>query len=398
MKHTRINAATMGQMNRNMIFKLIQKTPSITRREISKLTGLDPSTVTRITTKLMDEGFVKEEGEKVTNQPGRKGISLFPIKDAAVSIVIKIGIENTIFGLGYLDKTLEIIEEIPTIRQSDMFLTVCVEKLNDILNKYSKDKNIIGISFSIPGIVEPNEGKIITAPHLNWNDVKLKSTIEENIERKDLFIIMTNEARLSLLSEIFFNRLVKNLQSIVYIFISQGVGGALYLNGKIYEGATNSSGEIGHMTISETGALCHCGNRGCWETFVSIDSVVTSYELSNNSLSGSNYKEKYANLLKRTEQNDINAKKILNIMVHNLAIGISNVVNIINPHAIVIGGIGEKIPENYIDQLQVEVQHSSLAFAGKQIKIMKAKIDIDRACLYGCTITAMEKFTDIVTI
>ena len=125
---------------------------------------------------------------------------------------------------------------------------------------------------------------------------------------------------------------------------------------------------------------------------------MTSYELSNNALSGNNYKEKYATLLIRAEQNDLYAKKVLSIMIHNLAVGISNIVNIINPQAIVIGGIGEKIPENYIEQLQVEVQHLSLVFAGQKVKIMKANIDIDRACLYGCTITAMERFTDIVTI
>ncbi len=388
----------MGQMNRNLIFKLIQKTPSISRRDISKLTGLDPSTITRITTKLINKGFVKENGEKVTNQPGRKGISLYPVKEAAVSLVIKIGIENTIFGLGYLDKTLEIIEEIPTIRQSDLFLLTCIEKIKNILNEYSRGKNIIGISFSIPGIVNPEKGIVLTAPHLNWNNVKLKEAIEKEIDEKDLFVLLTNEARLSLLAENYFNKEIKNLQSLVYIFISQGVGGALFLNGKIYDGATNSSGEIGHMTISENGSLCHCGNRGCWETFVSIDSVVTSYELSNNALSGNNYKEKYATLLIRAEQNDLYAKKVLSIMIHNLAVGISNIVNIINPQAIVIGGIGEKIPENYIEQLQVEVQHLSLVFAGQKVKIMKANIDIDRACLYGCTITAMERFTDIVTI
>ncbi|MEM0054371.1 MAG: ROK family protein, partial [Nitrososphaeria archaeon] len=162
--------------------------------------------------------------------------------------------------------------------------------------------------------------------------------VKERLRDIDIPIYLDNEAKLSLMAEMYFNEEIDDFKDGVYIYLSQGVGGALLINGHIFLGTSFTAGEIGHMSIYADGPTCHCGNNGCWEEYTSIDTVVRKYESIGKTLEGKNFKEKFEKLISKSEK-DKAAKDVLNDMMHYLAVGITNLTNIINPQFVMIGGM-----------------------------------------------------------
>jgi len=384
-----INSESMGRSNRLAILNLIRRYPGISRRDLVEMTGLNPSTVTNIVFDLMKSGFVEEGGKNTTNKPGKRRVNLLPAKSAACAILIKIGVENTQIGLGYLNNDFERIDEFSTPSAPDEFLEEVGKRIDKIL-KYSKNR-ISEISISVPGIVDKNEISMKILPHLGWKEIKIKEEIERFTGEKHIPIYLENEAKLSLMAEMYFNDDIQKMVNGAYIYISQGVGGALLINGEIFLGTSFTAGEIGHMSINADGPACHCGNSGCWEEYISIDTVVQKYN-SQGQLKGSNFKSQFEDLIFRSEHDRV-ADEVLNEMMHYLSIGIVNIVNILNPQFVMIGGMGEKIPKRYVQIVRNEVNKKALGSATKDLLILTSSMDMIQSALIGCTLMAMNEFS-----
>ena len=392
-----LNSESMGRSNRLTILNLIRKYPGISRKRLVKITGLNPSTITKIVFELMEKKFVEEGGKGVKNGPGRKTVNLFPSKGAATSIIAKIGVESTQIGLGYLDNTFRCIYDFKTSEDFESFFNIFSQKTLSLYKMERLRNNVVALSISVPGIVNKDKAEMRIVPHLGWNDIRLGEKLKERILNFDLPILLENEAKLSLMAEMYFNELLDGLKNGVYIYISQGVGGALLVNGKIFHGASFTAGEVGHMSIYADGPICYCGNKGCWEEYISIDTVVKTYERSGKMLKGSSFKDKFQVLITKSEH-DEHARNILLNMMHYLSVGITNLVNILNPEFVMIGGMGEKIPNDYVQIVRDEVKNKALESATENLLIMRSSMDMVNSALEGCTLMAANEFSEKVII
>ncbi|HEU23671.1 ROK family transcriptional regulator [Athalassotoga sp.] len=383
-----MNSESMGRSNRLAILDLIRKYPGISRRDLVEMTGLNPSTVTNIVFDLMESNFVEEGGKNASNKPGKRRVNLLPAKNAANAILIKMGVENTQIGIGYLNNDFEKIDEFSTPSSADAFLKEIGRRIAKILKNSEKIK---GISISVPGIVDKQDISMKILPHLGWKDIKVKDEMEKILGKINIPIYIENEAKLSLMAEMYFNDAIQKMVNGVYIYISQGVGGALLINGEIFLGTSFTAGEIGHMSIDADGPKCHCGNNGCWEEYISIDTVVQKYN-SQKQLKGSNFKSQFEDLIAKSER-DRFADEVLNEMMHYLSVGIVNIVNILNPQFVMIGGMGEKIPNRYIQIVRNEVNRKALDSATKDLLILTSSMDMIQSALMGCTLMAMDEFS-----
>ncbi len=387
-----MNSESMGRSNRLAILNLIRKYPGISRREIVEMTGLNPSTVTNIVFDLIEKKFVQEGEKGFSGKLGKRRVSLLPSKEAATTIIVKIGIENTQIGLGYLDNSFERAYEINTPRLFDDFFDTFGEKIHTLYKKESLRSKVMSLAISVPGIVNKDAISMEIVPHLEWSKVEIGKRIKERFGDMDIPIYLDNEAKLSLMAEMYFNEEIDKFKDGVYVYVSQGVGGALLINGEIFLGTSFTAGEVGHMSIYADGPVCHCGNKGCWEEYISIDTIVRKYEVKGRVLEGKNFKEKFENLILKSEKDKM-AKDILIEMMHYLAVGITNLTNIINPQFVMIGGMGEKIPNTYIQTLKNEVKARALESATKDLLIMTSSMDMIQSALEGCTLMAMDEFS-----
>jgi len=398
LKIKKINAERMGYSNKLMVFNLIRYYSGISRNEISKLTGLDKSTVTKITYDLISKNLIEEGDRKSSKGVGRKPIKLEAAKGVAASIIVKVGVEKTVVGLGYMNNSINKIVEFETPKNFNVFIGKLAVEIKRIYEN-ANGNNIVGLSFSFPGMIDRKNLIIEYVPHFNWSEIDLRGAILKELPQCDKPIFAANEAKLALQAEMYFNKNIANLNNGVYVFISQGIGGALLIDGQIHLGPNYTAGEFGHMSIDEDGEKCFCNNQGCWETFASIDTVSKIYEYSNGRLEGNNYEEKFRNLLLKAEKKEGNADEIIKQMLYYLGVGTVNLINILNPEFVIFGGYGYLFPDDYFTEIENIIRTRTLKPALKSFKKpMRPVFDIDTACLTGANLRVMDDFAEKAVI
>lgn len=252
------NSPRIKVLNKQNILKLIHDNHPISRAEISEITDLTPSSVTRLTKELIDEGYVKERGTIGKNSPGRRRTLLDLNKDASISLVFDLGVNVTTFGLGYFNGKVSLSGSFETPRRPEDFFA----KVEEIYLRLKKEYRITRISLSIPGMVNMLENRILLAPNLCWQDVLINDLLDVDVP-----VLADNEANLSMMAEKYHSKDLKEVKEAVFIVIREGVGTGVLLDGKIYRGSSFTAGEAGHMTVdihSDKNAIVPTKGAGNW--------------------------------------------------------------------------------------------------------------------------------------
>ncbi|MFP4460862.1 MAG: ROK family transcriptional regulator [Thermotogota bacterium] len=395
MKSKSINALKMGVSNKIIILDLIRYEPGITRREIAGKTGLNPSTVTNIINSLKEMNFAFETGKKSTSNPGRNSIKLGIVKEAASVFAFHTSVEETIFGVGHMDNTVEILKHFPTHDNPSLFFDQIAQTIK---KEYEQmDKKPFGISFSFPGIVNRLNNQINILPHLGWKGILVEEELKKRLGEFNLEVRIANEAKLSLKSEKAVNPAIKELKNGVYLYLSQGVGGAVLINDIIYTGTNFIAGEIGHMSINKNGPICRCGNRGCLETYIGIDMIIKQYE-EFGKLEGKDTRNQFKRLIKRYLEGEEKAIETIEDMLSFMEQGVANITNIYNPDFIIIGGMGCELPESVFNRLNDKIKTKALTPAGENVLIIPSSLDVELSTLHGSTIEAMDEYVRTVIV
>lgn len=236
--------------------------------------------------------------------------------------------------------------EIPTRVNSEA--GDCVKEitanLEEMLRETSlKRSRILGVGVGIPGAVNRIKGVVPRSPHLpGWKNIPLKRIFKRKFS---LPVIMANDANAAAVGEKFFG-LGKKCEHFIYVTVSTGVGGGIIVHGRLLEGASWVGGEIGHMTIVPNGNQCNCGNYGCLEAYASGTAIAK--DAVRRIRKGE--KSSLARVLK--ENGSLSARDVgaaakardrLALDVYEqagyyLGIGIANLLNILNPEVVSLGG------------------------------------------------------------
>ncbi|MGC9384705.1 MAG: ROK family transcriptional regulator [Kosmotogaceae bacterium] len=370
MNYQKLNVEAVGISNKKLVLNLIRK-GEITRRDISKISGLNPSTVTKIVKFLIESKLCFELGRKKSkNSVGRKAINLSVNPKAYQSLIVRIGVQKTEIGRGYFDGSVEILETIRSTTNIANFVSN-IKKVSDKITESIPERNFLGVSVSVPGMVDTERAFIIDVPHLGWKNLYVRDYV---VTDKSLFL--DNEANLSLIAESWKNPSINGLENVVFLYLSEGIGCGIMIDGKIYRGNTYSAAEFGHMSIQQDGPQCYCGNSGCWEALASTEAFVKKYRSAGGHIEGSNYNEQFEQIINQTQNNEL-AKENLKREEELLAIGIVNIVNSLNPEAVVLGGMAGTLTEQSIERIQKLVNDRVLYALKDKIKIVKSHLDKD---------------------
>lgn len=377
---TRYNSSKVKELNKKIILKTIQDNEEVTRAELVKMTGLAPSSVTRLTRELIQEGYLIESGVIYRNFPGRNGIKLKLNSNKWKTLAFDVGVNETIVGVGFFDSNVEVLEKINTPKKVEEFFKV----VKRIYEKYASTYHFSRIAFSIPGMCNMKSNEILLAPNLGWKNVKIPDHL-----KLDIPIIVDNEANLSLLAEQAKSKDLKNVKDAVFIVVREGVGTGLMINGSIYRGHSFTAGEAGHMTIDiQSNVKCHCGSTGCWELYSSISWPIKDY---GKKLKGKTPIEKFENLKRQKD-----AKRTILKFAKNLAIGIVNIVNTVNPELVVLGGEIADMPSYFYEEIQNIVNEKALEYATIGLKIRPSIFKNESSNLVGAVVIAVKDLIDKV--
>ncbi|EGD52621.1 ROK family protein [Thermoanaerobacter ethanolicus JW 200] len=328
-------------MNESVILNIIRKMGPISRADIAKETNLTPPTVTNIVNKLIAENIVMEY--KVGESNGGRPPVLIKLNPDFMSIIV-IHISTYNLHQYTLDAELKTKKKeknsIRGLKQEEV-----LELLTSVLDKAIKEspQNVSGIGIVVRGPVKMKEGISVFAPNIGWRNVPLKSIVEEKFGVPTYVI---NDVRAMALGEFHMGK-AKDVENMIFLKVGYGIGSAILINGRIYTGASDGAGEIGHTTIDVAGPQCSCGNYGCFEALASekalvnlvvksikegMDSIV--YQMAEGMLDSVTPEMIY----KAAKLNDKLAVNALKTIGRYLGIGIANTINTFNPELILIGG------------------------------------------------------------
>lgn len=204
--------------------------------------------------------------------------------------------------------------------------------------------DVEGIGVGAPGPLDPISGTILATPNMpGWNGVCLKEILGKEF---GLPVVIDNDANAAALGEKKFGA-GKEVNDLFYFTVSTGIGGGLIIDGRIYHGASFDAAEVGHMTILPDGPRCGCGKLGCLEALASGTAIArrAKEKIKGNpaslilKLAGDEIEAITAKVVaEAASKGDKLATLIWEEAARFLGIGVANVLNLINPQMVIIGG------------------------------------------------------------
>ncbi|MDQ4490229.1 ROK family transcriptional regulator [Sinomonas sp. ASV486] len=320
--------SALRKLNEQRIVEALMAGPA-TQAELSRHTGLSTATVSNIVKVLHDASVVATEP---TTSSGRRALRVRLNSNSAVAVGIDFGRRHLRVVLANL--AYEVLAEesmsLPLGHQADVSITAAVDVLDRLIAETGvRREDIVGVGAGIPGPIDHRTGTVVQGAILpEWVGFQILSHLEERLR---LPVFVDNDANLGALSEITWGP-HNGVSNLMFVKIGSGIGAGLILDGALFYGHVGVTGEIGHMTISEHGLMCRCGNRGCLET---VSSTTTMSELLSR---GEPEPLTPDDIVHRALGGSPAALRVLDDAGLATGRALGAVANLINPEVIVIGG------------------------------------------------------------
>jgi glucokinase len=224
---------------------------------------------------------------------------------------------------------------------------------------------IVGIGVACGSPMDAERGIILGPPNLqSWNPVPIKEILESEF---GVYAQLENDANAGALAEWLFGA-GKGRRHVVYMTMGTGIGGGMILDGRLYRGANGNAGEVGHMrVVLEGGPRCGCGKRGCLEAFCSGPSIArrTQEALRDApgsailALAGSIEAATGEHLFAAARQGDALALRLVDETAHYMGVGLANIIQALNPEAIVLGTIATAQGDFLLDRVRQVVRRET---------------------------------------
>src|SRR5215510_1797706 len=242
---------------------------------------------------------------------------------------------------------------------------------------------IRAVSVVVPGSVDVEQGLAVKAPNLSCLEgFRLTAALTSELK---LPAMLENDANAAALGEMWHGA-GRGLSTIVCTTLGTGVGGGIILDGKLWRGVNDSAAEIGHMSVDPfAGVACRCGNRGCLEVYASATGIVRmtreaipSYPNSQlQNCHGLTAEKIYLEGIKGDEL----ALEIFRRMGVYLGVGLANVINLLNPEMIVIGGGVVNAWKLFADQMHREIAQRAFPVPAREVKVVPGECGDDAGLL-----------------
>jgi glucokinase-like ROK family protein len=327
----------MRDINRSAILEIIRRESPISRSAIAERLDVSLPTVMRIVDGLIDEGFVRLHGCTEWSGGRRRPLLEF---NAEGYVVLGVDLGGTKMYGAISDLGGNIVEEVNLGRhgtsgeESFNRLVALIDTL--LASPKLEGRRVRGIGVGAPGITFHREGIVKWAFTLNWKDFPLKAKLAEHYS---LPIIVDNDVNLAALGELWFGA-GQNTQNMVLVAIGTGIGSGIIIDGALYRGSTEASGEIGHMIPGREFLGKDYLNFGALESVASGTGIAERARRALESRRGSLDLENLLaeEVFKAARQGQDWALTIINETADYLAIAIANLAVSFDPELIVLGG------------------------------------------------------------
>lgn len=398
-----INRYNNDMTLKRKVLRIIYERGKVTRGELTEIMGLSMTSVVKFVGELINDGIVIDNG--TLESTGGRRTSLLGINpEYAYILGIDIGGFATKIGVVRMDGTIVedwfIPAENSRVPVVSMSLPEIKVKVGDIISKYGKSR-FMAICAGISGMVDSRVGKVIFCPNISgWDNVMFTEIMSSEF---GIPAFIDTSARCMALAEQRFGcgREVEN-----QIFVTLGnfdISSAIIIKSQIYRGSFGFAGEIGHVTSSNEGIRCTCGNYDCLEIAATVKMIVTSIINEINNIKGfSPLKQMLTENIEEREMPDLIVKAMEagdklcyeTVMKAGKSVGIalSNLLNVLNPELVILGGGVIDLFPAIIGMIKETVRERALVTVQKNLEIRKSGLGWQGAVIGSAMLALMEHF------
>ena len=300
---------------------------------------------------------------------------------------MKIGIDlgGSHIAIGVVDNDGRILEkkERRILKEEKKAITEFIEDyIFENIKNLSNIYQITSIGIAIPGTL--NKNSIVRSVNLGIENYNIVERLKERI---DLPIKIKNDAKCAALAENSYGSL-KNYSRSIFLTLGTGIGGAAIIDNELLNTGELPGMEVGHMVIQKNGIPCNCGNKGCFERYASMKVLKNNLR---NAL-GLDETTRGEQLLDMIRNNSIvnndyeKIENVVNEFIENLSIGISNLVNLFEPEAVVIGGSFVFFEDVLLERLKKSLKNGKYLFNKREEIVLKPAVLGNDAGIIGASL------------
>ncbi|MEV1045421.1 ROK family transcriptional regulator [Streptomyces sp. NPDC049916] len=375
---------SLHRANLERVVRAVRMAGSLTQAEIARSTGLSAATVSNIVRELKDGGTVEVTP---TSAGGRRARSVSLSGDAGIVIGVDFGHTHLRVAVGNLAHQVLAEEAEPLdvdASSAEGFgrAEVLVKRLIEA-TAVGPDK-IIGVGLGVPGPIDVESGTLGSTSILpGWTGI---NPSEELAGRLGVPVYVDNDANLGALGELVWGS-GRGVKDLAYIKVASGVGAGLVIDGTIYRGPGGTAGEIGHITLDESGPVCRCGNRGCLETFTAARYVLPLLQPSHGP--GLTMER----VVQLAREGDPGCRRVIGDVGRHIGSGVANLCNLLNPSRVVLGGSLAEAGELVLGPIRDSVSRYAIPSAARQLSVLPGALG-GRAEVLGALALVLSEMGD----
>nr|WP_206322558.1 ROK family transcriptional regulator [Streptomyces sp. HNM0575] len=374
----------MHRANLERVVRAVRMAGSLTQAEIARTTGLSAATVSNIVRELKESGTVQVTP---TSAGGRRARAVSLSGDAGAVVGVDFGHSHLRVAVGNLAHQV-LAEEAEPI-DVDASAAEGFDRAEQLVHRLIATTGIareklIGVGLGVPGPIDVVTGELGSTSILpGWSGTHPR---EELAARLGVPVYVDNDANLGALGEQVWGN-GRGAADLAYIKVASGVGAGLVINGQIYRGPGGTAGEIGHITLDESGPVCRCGNRGCLETFTAARYVLPLLHSSH----GTGLT--MARVVQLAREGDPGCRRVVGDLGRHIGSGVANLCNLLNPSRVVLGGDLAEAGDVVLGPVRDSVARYAIPSAARQLTIVPGTLG-GRAEVLGALALVLSEMGD----
>lgn len=376
--------SSLHRANLERVVRAVRLAGSLTQAEIARTTGLSAATVSNIVRELKEAGTVEVTD---TSAGGRRARSVSLSGDAGIVIGVDFGHTHLRVAVGNLAH--QVLAEEAEPLDVDASWVDGFDRAEALVGRLiagigvGRDK-VIGVGLGVPGPIDVESGTLgSTAILPGWAGINPRRELSQ---RLGVPVYVDNDANLGALGELVWGS-GRGVKDLAYIKVASGVGAGLVINGQIYRGPGGTAGEIGHITLDESGPVCRCGNRGCLETFAAARYVLPL-------LQGSHGPElTMERVVELARGGDPGCRRVITDVGRHIGSGVASLCNLLNPSRVVLGGSLADAGELVLAPIRESVGRYAIPSAARQLSVLTGSLG-GRAEVLGALALVLSEMGD----
>lgn len=395
MKRKAAQPELLKELNRSQVFGVLQRRRRLSRPQLASETGLSRTTVGSLIEALIGSGLVRDIGEG-RSTGGRRPSLLEFNPDAALVL-------GAYLDQGFCSVVATDLDARAVARQEawaaggspEAAIQALQNAVVAIRSQVEGRRVLPAIGLATPGHVDSGAGMIKTAPEMGWFEIPIVQMVTSALGVKAL---VANRARAGALAERWYG-VGRNVDDLIYISIGNGIAAGIVHGDSLYQGTNASAGALGHTTILPDGPLCTCGNHGCLTTLASESAIASRARARLREgrtttlvqLAGGDPDHITSQtVFKAAEQSDALALEVVEEVSGYLGIAIANLINLLNPAMVVLGGPVGRAGHVLIAPLWEEIKRRARPAPLSAVRMVTSSLGNDTEAIGGAALVLQQ--------